>query len=156
MRTRPYDNDLRKKVGSRLKLFRQSLGITQQEMAEKIGVGLQGTYNLYETGLRAMQYDMLASLYKAGADINFLIGGSGEPTRNMSSSEALQKAVSDVIAAVADSVPGIDKDAVSKAGVDSCKKLMAFYLDRSTMDRMAIIAAHESAVSGLSAALNKK
>lgn len=58
------DDERRKRFGARLRMVRQLLGLTQAELAEKIGMSKQAI-TLYETGRREASYKSLVSLSRA-------------------------------------------------------------------------------------------
>lgn len=58
------DDERRKQFGARLRKIRQLLGLTQAELAEKIGMSKQAI-TLYETGRREASYKNLVALSRA-------------------------------------------------------------------------------------------
>lgn len=58
------DDERRKQFGARLRKMRQLLGLTQAELAEKIGMSKQAI-TLYETGRREAGYKNLVALSRA-------------------------------------------------------------------------------------------
>lgn len=58
------DDERRKRFGARLRMVRQLLGLTQAELAEKIGMSKQAI-TLYETGRREASYKSLVALSRA-------------------------------------------------------------------------------------------
>ena len=58
------DDERRKQFGARLRKMRQLLGLTQAELAEKIGMSKQAI-TLYETGRREASYKNLVALSRA-------------------------------------------------------------------------------------------
>ena len=58
------DEERRKRFGIRVKNMRKSLGLTQEELAEKIGMSKQAV-TLYETGRREAGYKNLVALSRA-------------------------------------------------------------------------------------------
>ncbi len=58
------DDERRKKFGARLRKMRQLLGLTQAELADKIGMSKQAI-TLYETGRREAGYKNLVALSRA-------------------------------------------------------------------------------------------
>ncbi len=63
----------------RLKEVRQTLGKTQKEMAEALGVSLRA-YQMYEEGKRKLppeKMQLLAELFKV--NLHWLLTGEGEP-----------------------------------------------------------------------------
>ena len=58
------DDERRKQFGARLRKIRQLLGLTQAELAEKIGMSKQAI-TLYETGRREASYKSLVALSRA-------------------------------------------------------------------------------------------
>lgn len=63
-------------ISERLKNVRDSLGLSQQAMAEKLGVSLRSQQN-YESGSRSPDAAYLTALAGAGVDITWLLTGSG-------------------------------------------------------------------------------
>lgn len=64
-----------------LKVFRESLGMTQKEFAASLSIGLT-TYNGYETGARDPKSDFwIAVAKKYGVTIDYLMGYSPEPDK---------------------------------------------------------------------------
>jgi transcriptional regulator with XRE-family HTH domain len=64
-------------VGDRLRLLRQKLGLTQSQMAQKLGVTLN-TYQRYELGNRNLTVEKLQQLRKLfGVNLNWLLTGEG-------------------------------------------------------------------------------
>ena len=62
-----------------LKIFRESLGMTQKEFAASLGIG-QTTYNGYETGAREPKSDFwIAVAEKYHVTIDYLMGYSDNP-----------------------------------------------------------------------------
>ena len=58
------DDERRKRFGARLRMVRKLLGLTQAELAEKIGMSKQAI-TLYETGRREASYKSLVALSRA-------------------------------------------------------------------------------------------
>lgn len=58
------DDERRRQFGARLRKMRQLLGLTQAELAEKIGMSKQAV-TLYETGRREASYKSLVALSRA-------------------------------------------------------------------------------------------
>lgn len=58
------DDERRKQFGARLRKMRQLLGLTQAELADKIGMSKQAI-TLYETGRREAGYKNLVALSRA-------------------------------------------------------------------------------------------
>jgi transcriptional regulator with XRE-family HTH domain len=64
-------------VGDRLRQLRQKLGLTQSQMAQKLGVTLN-TYQRYELGNRSLTVEKLQQLRKHfGVNLNWLLTGEG-------------------------------------------------------------------------------
>ena len=60
----------------RLKIFRESLGLTQEEFGKSVHVA-KSTYNNYETGIRDPKSDFwIAVAQKYGVTIDYLMGHS--------------------------------------------------------------------------------
>lgn len=70
-------DELRKKLGARIKQIRSELGLKQVELAQRLGV--KGpSVSAYETGDSEMSYDSLVLLSKlSGKSIDWLITGEG-------------------------------------------------------------------------------
>ena len=80
-RPRPQDTD--RHIGARLRARRLSLGLTQQGLAELIGVTCQQAHK-YEKGVNRISAGRLHALARAlGVDIGYFYEGlgSGEPAR---------------------------------------------------------------------------
>lgn len=58
------DYELLRAVGARIRELRETPGLTQQELAERIGIG-QFTYSRYETGRRSAPLSVLARVAQA-------------------------------------------------------------------------------------------
>lgn len=68
--------------GERLKLLRLSKGITQKQLAEKIGASERGIQN-YETNQRKPTYDILISLANYfEISLDYLVGRTDNPNIN--------------------------------------------------------------------------
>lgn len=61
-------------ISERLKKVREELGLTQQGLADRLGVSLRAQQN-YEAGKRAPDADYLAAIAAAGADVLFILTG---------------------------------------------------------------------------------
>lgn len=71
--------ELRKKFSERLRLLRTTSGLSQRELAQKIGVS-KSSINMYERGEREPGFETLesvADLFRV--DINYLLGRSDDP-----------------------------------------------------------------------------
>jgi transcriptional regulator with XRE-family HTH domain len=64
-------------IGSRLKLWRQALGLTQAALAERIGVHI-GVLKKYEQGLNVPGGEALAAIARTGVNMTWLLTGEGE------------------------------------------------------------------------------
>lgn len=64
-------------IGSRLKLWRQALGLTQAAFAERIGVHI-GVLKKYEQGLNVPGGEALAAIARTGVNMTWLLTGDGE------------------------------------------------------------------------------
>lgn len=71
----------------RLKQFREGIGLSQPEMAAKLGVKLE-TYRTYEHGRSEPKYEILQQISLLGANLHFLLTGGGD---SASQSEAESK-----------------------------------------------------------------
>ena len=68
------DKEQREQFGARVKMMRTLLGMTQPQLAEKLGVTTQAV-SIYETGRREPGFRNLIGLSKAlGVSIDWLIG----------------------------------------------------------------------------------
>ena len=71
--------ELRKKFSERLRLLRTTSGLSQRELAQKIGVS-KSSINMYERGEREPGFETLefvADLFRV--DINYLLGRTDDP-----------------------------------------------------------------------------
>ena len=64
-------------IGSRIKLWRQALGLTQAVFAERIGVHI-GVLKKYEQGLNVPGGEALAAIARTGVNMTWLLTGEGE------------------------------------------------------------------------------
>lgn len=72
-----------------LRIFRESLGMTQKEFATSLSIGLT-TYNGYETGARDPKSDFwIAVAQKYNVTVDYLMGNSNDPHKT---SEGQKKA----------------------------------------------------------------
>lgn len=68
-------------IAERLKTEREALGLSQQALADRLGVSLRSQQN-YEKGDRSPDSDYLAALAAAGADVLYILKGERtEPRR---------------------------------------------------------------------------
>lgn len=68
------DEERRKAVGARIRIMRQLLGLTQADLAQKVGCSKQAI-NTYETGRREAGYRNLTALSKTlGVTVDWLFG----------------------------------------------------------------------------------
>lgn len=75
------DDDLRKAFAARLKELRKQKGLTQKELARRIGANYQ-QLNKYECGLHTPPLDKLVSLAEAlETTVDYLV--TGDPAQNM-------------------------------------------------------------------------
>lgn len=65
-------------IGQRLKLFRQKLGLTTSDIAEKAGLQSRSSWERYERGVHAPNGEILRRLAYLGANINWVLLGEGE------------------------------------------------------------------------------
>ena len=63
-------------IGIRMRAFRDSLGMTREEFAERYGISAS-TLSGYERDQRAPHAEGLAVFAKAGANINWILTGEG-------------------------------------------------------------------------------
>ena len=66
---------------SRFKLFRDHLGLSEKEMAEKLGVALT-SWTSYELGTGVAEKDVLQNLANLGCNIDWLLTGKGHMRRD--------------------------------------------------------------------------
>lgn len=64
-------------ISERIKTEREALGLSQQALAERLGISLRSQQN-YEKGDRSPDSEYLAAMAAAGADVLFIL--TGEPT----------------------------------------------------------------------------
>src|SRR4051794_6092247 len=82
-RGRPRAEDIDRHVGARLRAWRIALGLTQQELAARIGITCQQAHK-YEKGANRISAGRLHALARAlGVDVGYFYEGlgSGEPAR---------------------------------------------------------------------------
>lgn len=63
--------------GERLKVFRESIGLSAGDLSDKLGVSKQTIWGV-ESGSRGFSQDVLATLGTIGADLNWLLSGIGD------------------------------------------------------------------------------
>ncbi|WP_119352906.1 helix-turn-helix domain-containing protein [Azohydromonas sediminis] len=64
-------------IGFRLKQWRAALGLTQAQLAERIGVHI-GVLKKYEQGLNVPGGEALTAIARTGVDMRWLLTGEGE------------------------------------------------------------------------------
>lgn len=64
-------------IGARLRLWRISLGLTQAQLAERLGVHI-GVLKKYEQGVNVPGGEVLAAIAKTGVNMTWLLTGEGE------------------------------------------------------------------------------
>ncbi|GAB4173852.1 MAG: helix-turn-helix transcriptional regulator [Rhodocyclaceae bacterium] len=64
-------------IGARIKQWRHALGLTQAELAQRLGVHI-GVLKKYEQGLNVPGGDALAAIAKTGVNMTWLLTGEGE------------------------------------------------------------------------------
>lgn len=70
-------------VGRNLLVIRHSMGLTQQEFAELLGIPKWSTYYRYEKGQRSLPVELLYRLAKLGWSIDWLLTeGNGRLTKS--------------------------------------------------------------------------
>src|SRR3954468_5904980 len=80
-RGRPRAEDIDRHVGARLHARRIALGLTQQELAARIGIAYQQAHK-YEKGANRISAGRLHALARAlGVDVGYFYEGLGEPAR---------------------------------------------------------------------------
>lgn len=73
-------------ISERLKAAREALGLSQQALADRVGVSLRSQQN-YEKGERNPDSAYLAALAEAGADVLYLL--TGKHDKGLSAEEKL-------------------------------------------------------------------
>ena len=69
-------------IYKKLQLFRKQLGISQAEMAKRLGIGVR-TYSRYESGERDIPSSVIEKLVQMGnIDFNWLLNNKGFPSQN--------------------------------------------------------------------------
>lgn len=68
---------MHEKISDRIRIFRESTGLTQAVFASKYGVP-KGSYQKYEMGLNIPGADAIEKLVNAGLNANWLLTGQGE------------------------------------------------------------------------------
>lgn len=71
-------------IHDRLKALRQSLGLSQKAMADKLGIALSAYQNYELTGGRTPKAETLLKLFDLGADLNWFVAGVGEQKKGAS------------------------------------------------------------------------
>src|SRR3954468_18129098 len=80
-RGRPRAEDIDRHVGARLHARRIALGLTQQELAARIGIAYQQAHK-YEKGANRVSAGRLHALARAlGVEVGYFFEGLGEPAR---------------------------------------------------------------------------
>ena len=82
-RSRPRAEDIDRHVGARLRARRIALGLSQQQVADLVGITYQQAHK-YETGANRVSAGRLHQLARAlGVDVGYFFEGlgSGEPAR---------------------------------------------------------------------------
>jgi transcriptional regulator with XRE-family HTH domain len=87
---------VRREIGERFRGERERLGLTQQGLAEKLGVQRQALV-LYESGERTPSADKLANLDRAGGDVNFVVTGRRSGELDAPHKQELELAMSTVL-----------------------------------------------------------
>jgi transcriptional regulator with XRE-family HTH domain len=64
-------------IGERLREWRQALGLTQAQLAERLGVHI-GVLKKYEQGVNVPGGEPLGALARTGVNVNWLLTGEGE------------------------------------------------------------------------------
>lgn len=75
---------------SRLRQFRESLGLKQSHMAKKLGLS-QSTYAQYELGARKIPASLRTTLHELRLNLNWLDTGEGSMLREPTTAERLEK-----------------------------------------------------------------
>lgn len=81
------------KIGARIRLAREKIGLSQSELAERVGGSRRGIQN-NEAGISAPNSALLVGLRRLGVNINWLLNESG-PMFDSRSDVALRYALSD-------------------------------------------------------------
>lgn len=79
-------------IGSRLKVWRQAIGLTQHDFSERVGLHI-GVLKKYELGKNTPGGEALASIAKTGVNLNWLLTGEGNMRNKEEKAAAPETAV---------------------------------------------------------------
>jgi transcriptional regulator with XRE-family HTH domain len=100
MNSSNQDDDVRsqkrREIGVRLRAERERLGLTQQQLAEMLGVQRQALL-LYESGERTPLAEKLWEFDRVGGDVNFVVTGRRAGELDDDHKEELELAMSTVV-----------------------------------------------------------
>ena len=145
------EEELKREIGGRLATFRTIKHATQREMGDSLECS-RGVYQSYESGRRALQYDMIVNLYGMGWNLNWFFSGSGNITREDSKNEKFlhdkatietQKVQADLLYS---SSKKPDKEALNNAFVSVYNNLVLFYSDSEQRDRLETVERYNAAL----------
>jgi transcriptional regulator with XRE-family HTH domain len=149
------DNEtLKREIGGRLATFRTIKHATQREMGDSLECS-RGVYQSYESGRRALQYDMIMNLHDMGCNLNWFFSGTGNITRDESKNEKFiqDKAAKEAHKVEADllysSSKKPDKEAMIRAFDQVYGNLLLFYGDTEQRDRLETVERYNSALKPL-------
>lgn len=91
----PSDAEQRRDIGVRLRFERERLGLTQQSLADAMGIQRQALLR-YEMGERSPHADRLHALDRLGGDVNFVVTGRPSGALDDAHKEELELALSTV------------------------------------------------------------
>lgn len=104
--------NIRREIGRRLRAERERLGLTQQALADHLGLQRQALF-LYESGERSPLADKLHDLADLGGDVAFIITGvRGEDLPTPKGERELELAMSTVVLMCRR--PGVSIDELTK------------------------------------------
>ena len=104
-----FDNECRKETGQRILVRRTALRMTQEEMAEKLGVSTQMISNL-ELGKKAIRPENLAKVCELlGLSADFVLTGTNTKTAVDAVAEKVNKITSEEFQMVSDMIDYMSK-----------------------------------------------
>lgn len=92
----PDDAERRRAIGLRLRFERDRLGLTQQALADAMGIQRQALLR-YEMGERSPHADRLHALNRLGGDVNFVVTGRPAGALDEAHKDELVLALSTVV-----------------------------------------------------------
>lgn len=110
-------------ICTRLKAWRQSLGLTQAQFAERLGLHLS-VLKKYEAGANTPGGDALTAVAETGCNINWLLTGKGE-MRDVDREKALQDGAFRVIEGEARPLTAAEQDASTARRLEAIAQLIA-------------------------------